>query len=156
MVSLDRTLNVILGLVVLIGSAFWSWTYWNTSYQPPVKYLSIAVLTRTVNPGEDLKIRITFDKRKNCPTEFSRAITKFDPVTSEETLIFRDKVSGIPTALGESINYVFSMPIPKNIPPGTYVYNQIGLANCSGNVFSIEAPQASFRVCAVGDVSCRD
>lgn len=154
MVPLNRAINIILGLIVLVGSALWSYTYWEGVYRPPVKYLSVAVLTRTVFPGEDLKIRITFDRRRNCPTEFDRSITAFDNGT--ETVIFRDRVHGVPTAIGESINYIFTMPTPKNILPGTYIYNQIGLANCNGNIFSIEAPSASFRICSADDTFCKD
>ena len=170
-VSLERIINILLVGLTFVISIFGSCLYW--SYKDslkiekemallairklaPVKYLSIAVLTRTVYPGEPLRVRVTFDRRRNCPGEFDRSIMQYDQATGEDTLIYRDKVSNVATPIGEGLNYTFKMPTPKDIPPGSYIYSQIGRLDCDGNIFSIEAPTASFRVCALDDIACKD
>jgi hypothetical protein len=156
-VSLNRALNVILGLAVLVGSAFWSWTYWSPAYQVPVKYLSIAILTRTIEPGGTIIGRTTSDRIRQCPTTpTDRYIINLSSNGSEET-VFHDLADATPVELGLSKSVLFRMKLPADrVPPGNYIFRAFAHYDCNGQKWTLQIPEASFRVCAVADKTCRD
>ena len=145
MVSLSRLLNITLGFVVLLSAGYISWNYWSTTPLPPVKFLSIAVLNKDVMPGDKLVIRITFDRRENCPGTSDRFLILLNYIDSEE-IVYRDTVKIAPTKIGESINYIFTVPTPTDIKPGNYVFRGNNVLDCNGVKFELQLPEAGFRV----------
>ena len=146
MVPLDRVLNALLSTIVLVGAFIWSYTYWGSVYQPPIKYLSIAVLNKDMKPGEILHGRVTFDRRRNCPATSVRSITQVTP-DGDETLIYRDPypVQHVPTKIGESISLRFDMELPM-IEKGNYQFGGVVRADCDGHIFTLELPMAGFNI----------
>lgn len=159
MVSL-RTVNYIiesmLGIIVLAGSIFWSWTFFSPDAQPPFKYLSVAILTRTATPGGTIIGRATSDRRRMCQAHTDRYVVKIDPSNGSEENIYSDTVKTTPTEIGESISVVFRLKLPGDIVPGLYIYRAFVHADCEGKKWRIPVPEASFRVCAVNDIACKD
>ena len=147
MVSLSRIFNVVLSAMILGGSAFWSWNYWSTEYQAPAKYLSIAVLTRTIAPGGTIVVRISSDRRRSCSGHTDRFILKLDTINSGEESVYSDTVRTIPD-IGESVNIISRLKLPDDITPGTYIYRAFTHFDCDGRKWRIAVPEASFRVCA--------
>ncbi len=154
MVSLSRALNVLLGLALFIGASFWSYFAFAPMNQPPVKYLSIAILTQTILPGENIIGRTTTDVRRNCPGKSAHFITRL--VDGAEVIESRREVDVLPKPIGESINTIFTAPTPKDIKSGVHVFRAMARFDCNGNIFTMELPPASFRVCAVDDQLCKD
>lgn len=144
-VSLSRLLNVLLGLIVLGVATYFSWVYWSVENQPPVKFLSIAVLNKEIKAGDDLVIRITFDRRRNCPGRSDRFLIELSGLNSE-AIVYRDSVMIAPTKIGEGVNYTFTMPTPKKLDPGTYVFRGNNVLDCNGREFVIQLPEAGFEV----------
>ena len=144
MVSLERTVNIILCIFVLAGSIFGSYLYWAEAYQPPIKYLSIAVLNKDMKAGETLHGRVTFDRRKNCSAVSHRSITQIKDDLSEE-IIYKDVYDQVSTRLGESVSLRFDMKLPK-LPVGSYLIRIIGRHDCDGHIFTIELPTAGFNI----------
>lgn len=159
MVSLKNITYLIegmLALIILAGSVFWSSTYFSAGSLPPVKYLSIAILTRAVTPGGTIIGRVTSDRRKQCAAHTDRYVIKLDSVNGGEEQVYADTVKATPTELGESISVIFRLKLPDDIAPGLYMYRAFLHANCDGKKWRIPVPEASFRVCATDDMSCKD
>ena len=144
MVSLERTVNVFLGIVILCITSALSFIYWAPAYQPPIKYLSIAIMNKDMKSGDMLRGRVTFDRRRNCPATSYRAILKVNP-SGEDELVHRDVVTQGATEIGESINLIFTMPLPK-LEPGNYTFRATARFDCDGHIFTIELPTAGFNV----------
>ena len=159
MVSL-KTVNYVvesvLALIILAGSIFWSWTFFSPDSLPPVKYLSIAILTRAVPPGGTIVGRVTSDRRRQCEGHTDRYVIKLDKDNGGEEQIYTDTVKATPTELGESINVIFRLKLPSDIALGLYVYRAFLHSNCDDKKWRIPVPEASFRVCAVDDTNCKD
>ena len=145
-----------LGFVVMVVCASLSWQYWTEHYAAPTKYLSVAVLTRTIYPGESLKIRTTSDRRKECFGKVDRFLVRI--TGKDEFLAFHDRTDTTPASVGESVNVVFQMATPANLEPGNYVYRAfVNLPEtCTGKPWRIPVPEASFRVCSRDDLHCKD
>jgi hypothetical protein len=157
-VSLNRTINIILGIVVLIISAWWSHEYRDEANRPPVKYLSIAILTRSIHPGETMVGRTTSDRTKQCrPATVKRYLVRLNSMNSGgEESAYHDEADVTPTELGEGVSVLFRMKIPADIDPGLYIYRAFATYDCAGKIWIIPIPEASFRVCAVDDMACKD
>lgn len=153
MVSLNRILNVVIAMMLLSMTSIVSYSYWKAFYQPPIKFLSIAVLTHVIEPGENLIVRITMDRRDNCPGTASFNILRLNDA---ETLIDRYSQPLTPIALGEAINFIFPVKTPSTIANGIYVLRIATEHRCQRGTYPIYAPEASFRVCRGGSKSCVD
>lgn len=148
MVSLSRVLNWVLGSVVVVSAAFLSWSYWGMRSEPPVKYLSIAVLTRDVQPGGTLIVRTTSDRIISCAGHTDRYIIKLnsiDNVKPDEEAVYSDTVKTTPE-VGQGVNIIFRLKLPDDIEPGTYIYRAFTHFDCDGHRWHIPVPEASFRV----------
>src|ERR1035437_667555 len=99
-VSLSGAANFVLGVFILMMAAIWSYSTFAPEYQPPVKYLSIAILTRAITPGQKILGRLTTDVRRNCPGKSQRFIIKL--VDGAEMAVFRDEVDVLPKKIGEA------------------------------------------------------
>ena len=149
-------MEISLAMVVLAGSIYWSWTFFSRNNLPPIKYLSVAVLTRSIYPGDTLIFRTTSDRREEC---FGKVDRFFIKMTNDgENLAYHDQVDTTPARVGEGVNVTFKIKTSEDLEPGNYVYRAIVNipATCTGRPWRIEVPEASFRVCAVGDISCKD
>ncbi len=142
--TIDRLLSFLLGVIVLIGSVYLTWTYFETTSQPPVKFLSIAILNKDVHAGEKLRLRVTFDRRRNCPGTAEQYIIRL--TNDSEERVFSAIVPVALTRIGESINYIFSIKLPDKMDLGTYVFRGNNQLDCAGTKFSIELPEAGFQV----------
>ena len=150
-------MEVALASILLAGATFWSWMYFSPNYLPPIKYLSIAVLTRTVHPGDEVTIRTTADVRRHCKGRVDRYLVRM--AGNDEVLTFNDQQPVTPRPVGESLNVIFKIKLPETIEVGTYIYRAFTHFDCNGDGrddFIVPVPEASFRVCAVGDSVCGD
>jgi len=158
---MNRFATIIFLLGLLIATVAWSEIYWTLDASlrtaaaekidaerntPPIKYLSIAILNKDMQPGETLRGRVTYDRRRNCQATSKRSIIKIEEGGAEE-IAYTDNVDQVPNAAGESINLIFTMKLPP-LPPGCYVFRAIGRHDCDGRIFTIEVPSAGFCVVA--------
>lgn len=159
---ISMVVSFVLGIIILGAASFVSWTYWASEHLPPVKYLSVAILTRVVYPGDTLAGRTTFDRRRICRNTIDREINRLTDDTFTSDLIYSDTVPGLSAPIGEGLSIMWYMKLPVTPPsgrpwdPGVYVWSGINRLDCDGKVFTIPIPEASFRVCAPGDTHCMD
>ncbi len=139
-------LNVLLGAILMVGSAFWSWSYWSNASRAPTAYLSTVILNNIAVPGENLIGQVTLNKRKNCPGVVERFIVRLLDDNGREEIVARDQVQAVTTDIAEGINVIFRMPVPKDAVAGNYVFRSNARFDCSGRIFTLMIPSSPFRV----------
>lgn len=141
-VTVRWTLNILILFAVFFASVVISYIYFQPI--PPIKYLSSAIMNKDALPGEPLHLRLTFDRRRNCPAKSYRNITTLAD-GSASRIIYTDKSQQVTTKIGESISIMFEMNIPV-LPAGTYVWGGTALIDCGDHKYSVEFPPAGFNV----------
>lgn len=139
--DLRLVLNVLLAAALALGGLI-AWDTFNRDMRVPVmRWDSVVVLNSPVQPGEDLKTKITRVKvRDDCPVASSRQAISEDGVPI-------NLQSGVWRGGDSEADYIlFDYPIPRNIEPGRYTLRVFLTYTCPEFVWTTQQPDAPFRV----------
>ena len=101
--------------------------FWVIDRQSPVTVLRAEVMSKSVRPGEDLRIRYTVHRFRSCETKIDRTLYDADFVRVVlDDLAF----SSSPGPLGEN-TYVTTIPIPRNFGTGLGQYRVVTQYVCN-------------------------
>ena len=143
--------NVALGWVfagVALGGALHAGLWATVSHMlagPPVRQQAAKVVTPTVQPGDDVVILYTTDRRRHCAALITGFLVR--PDTGEAVERYPVLPGGYGD-IGRAVHVTVYRPVPLHARPGTLCYRSTTLHACADGAYTTASPEACFEVVA--------
>jgi hypothetical protein len=146
MFSSSKVISFILGVALLC--IFVAQGYWLARGFPkvePLEVFSAVAVNKEVPLGSDhIDVQFTVQRRRLCAVDTDRFLINAD----SSTVVFRERVFGVAASvLNQRATITAVVPIPKDLPPGMYIFRGFIFSNCGMNDFhGIQQPDVYFSI----------
>lgn len=101
--------------------------YWANDREPPTRLISAEVVTKSVPPGGELRIRYKIERLRSCRMHIDRVLFDHEKVRRDLEDV---DYAAAPGSLGDQI-YVMSLTIPRNAALGEARFRTITTYYCN-------------------------